>query len=142
LIETTHLETHHQAEVTEAQARKTAFIVGGVLLLLAVWNFYRGRMTALYVLCGIGCALFLIGLLLPPVARRFHILWMRLAVLLGYINSRILLSLMFYGVFTPYGLVMRMFGRDPLRRRGARQETYWIPRKATRQSKEQFERLF
>jgi hypothetical protein len=141
LIETTHIKAEG-AEVTDAQARKTAFIVGGVLLLLAAWNFYKGRMTALYVLCGIACALFIIGLLLPGVARRFHILWMRLAALLGYINSRILLSLMFYGVFTPYGLMMRSFGRDPLRRRGARQESYWIPRKATRQTREQFERLF
>jgi hypothetical protein len=128
--------------VTDAQARKTAFIVGGVLLLLAGWNLYRGRMTALYVLGGIACALFLVGLLLPPLARRFHILWMRLAVALGYINSRILLALMFYGVFTPYGLVMRLFGRDPLHRREARRESYWIPRKVTRQTKEQFERLF
>jgi hypothetical protein len=128
--------------VTNAQARKTAFLVGGVLLLLAAWNLYRGRIAALYVLGGIACALFLTGLLLPPVARRFHILWMRLAVALGYINSRILLSLMFYLVFTPYGLVMRLCGRDPLRRRGARRDSYWIPRKVTRQTKEQFERLF
>jgi hypothetical protein len=76
------------------------------------------------------------------VARRFHIIWMRLAVALGYINSRVLLSLMFYLVFTPYGLLMRLFGRDPLRRRGARRESYWISRKVTRQTKEQFERLF
>ena len=141
MIETPHKETA-PAHVTDTQARKTAFIVGGVLLLLAAWNFYRGRMTALYVLGGTACALFLVGLLLPPLARRFHILWMRLAVALGYINSRILLSLMFYGVFTPYGLVMRLFGRDPLHRRGARRESYWIPRKTTRQTKEQFERLF
>ncbi|HEV7859030.1 MAG TPA: SxtJ family membrane protein [Pyrinomonadaceae bacterium] len=142
MIETTHRETAHATNVTDTQARKTAFIVGGVLLLLAAWNLYRGRMTALYVLCGIASALFLSGLLLPPVARQFHILWMRFAVVLGYINSRILLSLMFYGVFTPYGLVMRLFGRDPLHRREARRESYWIPRKVTRQTKEQFERLF
>jgi hypothetical protein len=142
LIETTQGETAHTTNVTDEQARKTALIVGGVLLLLAAWNLYRGRMTALYVLCGIACALFLVGLLLPPLARQFHILWMRLAGALGYINSRILLSLMFYGVFTPYGLVMRLFGRDPLHRREAQRESYWIPRKVERQTKEQFERLF
>jgi hypothetical protein len=141
LIEMPQGETA-RANVTDAQARKTAFIVGGVLLLLAAWNFYRGRMMALYVLGGIACALFLVGLLLPSLARQFHILWMRLAVALGYINSRILLSLMFYGVFTPYGLLMRLFGRDPLHRREARRVSYWIPRKVTRQAKEQFERLF
>ena len=133
---------HEPAPVTDVQARKTALIVAGVLLLIAAWQYYRGRMTATAVLGGIGVALMLTGLLLPPVARRFHTLWMRFAVLLGWVNSRILLGLMFYGVFTPYRLVGRLVGRDPLTRRGARRDTYWLPRKVTRQTPEQFERTF
>ena len=43
---------------------------------------------------------------------------------------------------TPYGVVTRLVGRDPLRRRGARAESYWVERKTTRQAREQFERLF
>jgi hypothetical protein len=61
---------------------------------------------------------------------------------LGYVNSRVLLTLMYYGVFTPYRLFSRLFGRDPLRRRGPAQESYWVERKRTRQEREQFERLF
>ena len=53
-----------------------------------------------------------------------------------------LVSLMYYLVITPYGFVMRLAGRDPLRRRAKRQESYWIKRKTTRQAREQFERLF
>lgn len=128
--------------VTDTQARKTALLVAGVLLLLAVWNFHRGRMMIVIVFGSVGCLLALIGLLLPHLARRFHILWMRIAAGLGYVNSRILLSLMFYGVFTPYGFVSRLVGRDPLKRRDKRGDSYWIPRKRMRQSKEQFERLF
>lgn len=142
MIETTHQSRTREAKVTNAQARKTALVVGGALLLLAAWNLYRGRQSYVYILGGAACALFLTGLLLPSVARRFHIFWMKVATVLGYINSRILLSLMFYGVFTPYGLALRFFGRDPLHRRGAHGESYWIPRKVTRQSKKQFERLF
>jgi hypothetical protein len=67
---------------------------------------------------------------------------MRLAVTLGWINSRILLGLMFYGVFAPYNLVGRLLRRDPLRRRAPPGETYWITRKHTRQTREQFERTF
>jgi hypothetical protein len=67
---------------------------------------------------------------------------MKVAVALGHVNSRVLLTLMYYLVFTPYGLLSRLFGRDPLRRRGPALESYWVERKQTRQAKEQFERLF
>ncbi len=132
----------HRTQVTDTQARKTALVVAGVLLAIAAWNLYRGRMTIVAVLGGAGIALIVVGLLLPALARRFHILWMSVAAVLGYINSRILLSVMFYGVFTPYGIVSRLVGRDPLMRRGAKRDSYWIPRKVTKQSKEGFERLF
>lgn len=130
------------SEVTTAQARKSVFIVAGVLLLLSAWNFYRGRMTVAEVLGGISILLILMAALVPSAARGFHILWMKLAGILGYVNSRILLSLVFYLLFFPYNVLARLIGRDPLNRRKPESESYWIPRKATRQSKEQFERLF
>ena len=131
-----------QKPVTNAQARKTALIVAGMLLLLAAWNYYRGRMTVVAVLGGAGALLLVAGLLVPPAARAFHTFWMRVAVALGWVNSRILLGLMFYGVLTPYNFVGRLIRRDPLRRRGAQGESYWIKRKQTRQTREQFERTF
>jgi hypothetical protein len=128
--------------VTDAQARKTALVVAFVLFLFAAWNLYRGRTTVVAVLSGVAVALVLTGLLLPALARRFHVFWMRVAVVLGYVNSRVLLTLMYYGVFAPYGFVSRLARRDPLRRRGPKRESYWTERKSTRQTKEQFERLF
>jgi Saxitoxin biosynthesis operon protein SxtJ len=131
-----------KAEVTDKQARKTALIVAAVLFLLAAWNIYRGRTTVVVVLGGFAVLLTLVGLFVPVVARAFHRLWMGIASVLGYINSRILFSVLFYGVFTPYNLVSRLLGRDQLRRRGAGEPTYWVKRESTRQTKEQFERLF
>jgi hypothetical protein len=128
--------------VTDEQARKTALVVAVVLFLFAAWNLYRGRTTVVAVLSGVAVALVLTGLLLPALARHFHVFWMRVAAVLGYVNSRVLLTLMYYGVFAPYGLVSRLARRDPLGRRGAKRESYWTVRKSTRQSKEQFERLF
>jgi hypothetical protein len=78
----------------------------------------------------------------PPAARAFHTAWMRFAVLLGHVNSRVILTLVYYLGVTPYGVVTRLVGRDPLRRRGKQSESYWVGRKATRQTREQFERLF
>ncbi|MGI8654592.1 MAG: SxtJ family membrane protein [Pyrinomonadaceae bacterium] len=134
----------HQTPVTDRQARKTALVVACVLLALAAWNLYRGRTAYVMVLGGLGSLLLVVASPLLPaaVARRFHVLWMGAAALLGAINSRILLSLMFYLVFTPYGFISRLAGRDPLNRRTANGESYWTPRKKTRQTKQGFERLF
>lgn len=129
-------------EVTNAQARKTALLVGGVLLLIAAWNFHRGRMTIVWVFGVLGALLIIAGLIVPPAARAFHTGWMKFAVALGYVNSRVLLTILFYGVFMPYGFLSRLFGRDPLGRRKTGVDTYWTTRKVTRQSAEQFERLF
>ena len=128
--------------VTDAQARKTALVVAAVLSGIAAWNLYKGRPTVVAVFGGLALALVVTGFLFPALARRFHVFWMTIAVALGYVNSRVLLSLLFYLVFAPYGFVSRFVKRDPLRRRGAASESYWTPRKATRQTREGFERLF
>jgi len=128
--------------LSNKQARKTALIVAGVLILLAAWNFYRQRITVVAIIGGIALALIIIGLLIPPAARAFHLAWMKLASVLGYINSRVLLFILFYFLITPYGWIARVFGRDTLNRRAGPKESYWIPRENSRQTKEQFERSF
>src|SRR4029077_2330145 len=129
-------------EVSNAQARKTAIVVAVVLFLISAWNVYRGRTPMAAALGGIAGLLTVIGLFIPVAARGFPHFWMGVAGVLGYVNSRILLTVLFYGVFTPYGVISRLIGRDVLRRRGPRGQTYWVKRKTTRQTKEQFERLF
>lgn len=143
MIEPKGSVTHaNAAGVTDAQARKSALLVAAVLLGIAAWNLYRGRPTVVIVFGALGAALVVSGLFVPPAARAFHIAWMKFAAVLGHVNSRVLLTLVYYLVVTPYGVVTRLVGRDPLGRRGARGESYWVERKATRQSREQFERLF
>ncbi|MFL6230107.1 MAG: SxtJ family membrane protein [Pyrinomonadaceae bacterium] len=131
-----------QPQVTNQQARKTALLVGGVLVAIAAWNYHRGRMTIVEVFGALGVLLVVAGLAVPPVARAFHVGWMKFAHALGWVNSRVLLTVLFYGVFAPYGFLSRLLGRDPLGRRQAAGETYWTTRKTTRQTAEQFERLF
>jgi hypothetical protein len=128
--------------VDNAQARKTTLIVAGILLLVTGWSLYRGHTKTVVIVGSIGTALLIIAMLIPALARRFHVMWMGLAGVLGYVNSRILLSLMFFAVVTPYGVLSRLMGRNPLQRRGPTSTSYWIPRKQSRQPKEQFERLF
>jgi uncharacterized membrane protein YqaE (UPF0057 family) len=128
--------------VTDQEARKTALVVAGVLMLAASVFWYRGRATAASVSVGIALLLVIIGFLVPPVAKLFHRGWYTLAFALGWVNSRILLTIIYYLIFLPYGIISRLAGRDPLDLRGAPRESYWHKREKKRQSREQFERLF
>ena len=127
---------------TTALARKSTALVGGVLLALAAWNLYSERETWALALGGSGAALLLIAAASAAASRVFFSVWMRLAAVLGYVNSRVLLSVMYYCVMTPYGLLMRAFGRDPMERHEPGKQSYWISRAKTRQQRERFERLF
>lgn len=129
-------------QVSRTKARATSLTTAAVFLLLAGLFFYRGRPTVVYVLLAISLGLAVIGLFIPPVSRWFHIYWMKLALALGYVNSRILLTIIYFLIFVPYGVVSRLVGRDPLKRRQGECESYWQPRERQRQEKEQFERMF
>jgi hypothetical protein len=123
------------------QARKTVALVSGAFALIAAWNLYRGRMAIAEGLGSIAGILLGVGLA-PAASLRFHRGWMRLAETLGYVNSRIILTLLFVLVITPTGLIMKLLRRDPLLRRGPNRDDYWITRERTRQPVESFERTF
>lgn len=60
--------------------------------------------------------LILMGLLVPAALGPVYHVWMRFANVLGWINTRIILSLVFFVIFFPFGMVMRLFN-DPMRRK-------------------------
>lgn len=127
----------------KGQPRTTAFVVGAVFAALAAWSFFhRNRLLLAGVAGGLAAVLFLVGLFSPSLAARFDRAWTRLATMLGYINSCLLLSTVFSLMVMPVGILMRFFGRDPLRRRSPQQGGYWIPRSASRQTKQGFERAY
>jgi hypothetical protein len=128
-------------EIGPEKARKTTLLVGLTLAALAAWQVYRGRTTFASVL-GASAALLGIVAAISPAATRFQKAWMSLAALLGFINSRILLTLFYYAIMTPAGWVRRMLGSDPMSRREPRRDTYWLPRAVGHQTKESFERPF
>jgi len=129
-------------KVTSGEARKTALIVAAVLTAIAAFLLYRGRTTNAWIFGGVAVALVIVGLFVPSLAKLFHRVWMWIAVKLGWINSRILLTLVYFLMFVPYKIVSRIVGRDPLSLRQPAGNSYWHKREKTHQEPEQFERLF
>ena len=68
------------------------------------------------------------GLIWPKIVKPIYVAWSVLAFPIGFAVSWIALAILLYGVFTPIGLLFRLFGRDPLmRRRPASRDSYWTP---------------
>jgi hypothetical protein len=126
--------------IDRAKARKTTLTVAVVSLAAGAWQVYRARPLAAEVLIGVGGLLAIAGALMPSVAAWFHRGWMRLAEGLGYVNTRIILAVVFYGVLTPMRFALRVAGHDPLARRATRQPSYWVRR--PKESRQTFERAF
>ena len=57
------------------------------------------------------------GLLLPASLAPAYHLWMKFAHVLGWINTRLILSIIFFLIFLPFGFIMRLLGNDPMVRR-------------------------
>jgi len=116
------------AERSIRELRKFGLTVGGIFLLLGLVSWYRGHVLPPRVLWTVGILLIAPALIAPgwldPVERG----WMRMAAVMGEINSRIILTVLYYLVLAPVGLVMRLF-RDPLDRRlDDGRPTSWIKR--------------
>ena len=65
---------------------------------------------------------------LPPIRRPFYVGWRYATFPIGLTLSYLMLGVVYYLIFTPFGLIMRMCGRDPMQRRfDPSTTTYWIP---------------
>ena len=67
--------------------------------------------------------------LVPPLQRPLHRGWMFSVMPIGWIVSHLLLSVIYYLLLTPIGLIMKAVGYDPMRRKlEPNRETYWVNR--------------
>lgn len=106
--------------------RSFGISVGTVCLLIAGYAFWRGHVAAQGV--GLmGLVLVGVGIVKPALLRLPSALWWRLAHVIGWINIRLVLSAIFFLVFTPVGLALRLTGWDPMRRRNDRTPSGWVP---------------
>ncbi|MBY0526144.1 MAG: hypothetical protein K2R98_22310 [Gemmataceae bacterium] len=64
----------------------------------------------------------------PSLLRLLYVGWMVAVFPIGWAVSHVLLGVLFYGIFTPLGLVFRLIGRDPLCRRRSEVDSYWTPK--------------
>src|SRR6266540_1781368 len=99
-----------------------------VFLIVALWPLTSGQAPRVWALIA-GGLLLVITLGAPALLTIPNRLWTRFGLLLHRMISPVVLAFLFYVAVTPMGLIMRAFGKDPLRlRREAATTSYWINR--------------
>lgn len=69
---------------------------------------------------------FTLSLFMPNFLKPIYIIWMKLAFILSWINTRLILIIIFYLIFTPIGLGIKIFGVDLLDRKvDKNKDSYW-----------------
>jgi len=110
-----------KTEVTTADLRKFGFIMGGMFALIfgLVFPWLTNRTMENWPIWPfIILAIFwLLAIIYPEILRPVNSLWIKIGNVLGFINSRIILGIMFFLLIFPIGLILKLFGKDSMNRK-------------------------
>lgn len=126
------------------QIRQFSVAMGVFLSILGSISLYKGGDLYPY-FYSIGATFAAVGLALPIVIKPIFRLWMKIAFALGWFNTRLLLSIIYFLMFAPIGLITRILRIDFLDRKFPQKNktTYWKPHRSHKEDKEDaYERQF
>ena len=124
--------------------RKFAIVMAIVLVLIGTLIYLQKHSFDIAkFLWGIGILFLIVGLLSPFVLRPIYRLWMLIGGLLGGFVSRIILTMLFFLLFVPIGLILRLMGKDLLNQKFNQSgESYWVKRGPSGLAKEQYRKMY
>ncbi len=98
------------------QPRKTVAIVSAIFLALALW-FFRNEKPAAPYLLSLALALFIPGMLSLTFASYFEKLWFGLGHAIGSVNSKIILTIVYFGFLVPLAVLRNLSSRKKMQDR-------------------------
>ena len=111
--------------IAKKQLRQFGFILGFGFPIIIGWLIpaitgHLFRSWSLWV----GCPALILGILKPSLLSYPYKGWMALGLALGWINSKLILGLVYLIILQPIAILMKIFGYDPLRKKKSKQKTY------------------
>ena len=115
-------------EIELPSNRKFVFFFTFVFVVVAAYFYYSDNVTWTYVFIAAAMIFLLVTLIKSAALLPLNKLWMRFGFLLGLIVSPIVLGIIFFGMFTPIAMLMRLSGRDELRLKFSHKVSHWKTR--------------
>lgn len=128
-------------DVSPGKLRIFGVTIGTIFVVIAFWLFFRKQAPAPAITAGcVAVLLMAAGTFVPLWLRGIYRFWMALAFALGWIVSRVLLTVIFFLVLMPIGWIARLAGEDFLDiRRSSEKQSRWVWRSDT---KIDYEKMF
>ncbi|NKB66315.1 MAG: hypothetical protein GKR89_04590 [Candidatus Latescibacteria bacterium] len=126
-----------------SQLRSFGLVMAAVLAIIAALLWYKEMGAATRIVAVVAGLFGCLGLVGPVLLRPIYTVWMLLARVLSFVNTHILLALVFYTLFVGIGLVKRLVSGDSLERQWEPdRSSYWAPRQQTLLEADHYERQF
>jgi len=126
----------------KSDLRKFGITIGIILVMIAGFLFWKEK-ESFQIFLTVGAVLCIFGVVIPVILKPIYWIWMIFATILGWIMTRIILSILFYVILTPIGLIPRLFGKQFLELKWNRtNRTYWNYRSVGVIEKEKYEKQF
>lgn len=105
-------------KVSNSELRNFGLVMSGAVLIIfyifVPFVFHKPIQSWPFAL---SCYFFFFAFFLQENLRWIYVPWMLIAEVLGYVNSRVILSVFFFAVMTPVGMILRLMGKDVLKRK-------------------------
>jgi len=135
------IEEFRKIKSSPKELREFGVLVGTVLGVLGAFLWWRGKPVFLPFLAA-GFLLVIAGVTVPKILKPLQKIWMGLALVLGSVMTRVILTAVFCLVLTPIGILIRLSGKDLLNlKREGGSASYW-KRREKKDSRENYEKQF
>jgi hypothetical protein len=130
------------ADIELPSNKKFGYFFTVVFAVVGAYFFWKASSSLSYFLFGLSALFAVITLLKADALLPLNKLWMGLGLLIGMVVSPIVLGLIFFVLFTPISLVMKLVGRDELRLKRVERQSYWKPKIADASASGTFKNQF
>lgn len=125
------------------EIKKFGFGLTGLLCLIGGFQYYKGHVGISVWFFGFAGLVIVLAFFAPIILKPIFKVLTTVGSAIGWVNTRIILGIIYYLIFTPIGLFTRLIGKDFLGERIDRNaKSYWIKKDSEVFSKKQFEQQF
>lgn len=113
-------------EIDLPHNRTFGIFLATVLVVVGIYFYHSLSVVSIYLIYGTAGFVLFMAYFKPDMLFPLNVLWMRFGFFLGAIVSPLILAVIFFLLFTPTAVLMRLAGRDELRLNFVNKRSHWI----------------